>query len=269
MDIRVQDRQRPRQFWSQQHLVFSRVLIVGLCSLFCVSTFARVESDLFWLGGQATEDLVDATAFNSCQAWRDVNEAPRHAESLLIQSSLGYIQRQADTLSLNWKKHRYQLVDQCDDHAPELRVAYLLQDIRHLQLSWVVSEQTAHRIRYLLIDPEHDHQLVLPAMPSFSPDQQRMIMIHETVQNDTVQQSMQIYHYNGQQWIRQYEQSRIQVCETCQNNLWQAPQIEWLTNQQIQIELTPIRMDDALRPVVRRLRLYQQPDGKWQRSDGR
>lgn len=269
MDISVHGKSWFKQLWSQQHFLYQMVVLAGFCSVFCASAVARVESELFWLNDQPEKNLIkDSTGlFSTCQAWRDANIVGRHAENLLIQSSLGYIQRQGDSLLLKWKKHRYQLVDQCNDQIPESRVAYLLQDIRHLQLSWVISEQTAQRTRYLLIDPEHDNQLVLSAMPYFSPDQQRLIMIHETVQNDMVQQWMQIYQYEGQHWVRQYEQSRIQVCETCQNKSWQSPQIEWLTDQQIQIELNPIRIDASSRPVIRRLRLYQQPDGSWQRSD--
>jgi hypothetical protein len=277
----VRDKPWVRRLWSQPHLLHQSlyqvaalaVVLIFLCTMCCTTAFARVESDLFVIDRQSEQDIIDidhpADAQTTCQAWRDANAVARHAESLLIQSALGDVQRQGDTLLLDWQKHRYTLDDQCDDASLEQRVAYQLQDIRHLQLSWVVSEQTAQRTRYLLIDPLHDNQLVLPAFPVFSPDQQRFIMIHETIQNDTVVQRMHIYQYQDQHWVRQYEQSRIQLCETCQNKLWQPPQIEWLTDQQIQVELNPIRVDEVFRPVVRRLRLYQQPNGQWQRSDER
>jgi hypothetical protein len=164
-------------------------------------------------------------------------------EQLLMQTSLGQVSRQGATLHLRVANQHFRLTDHCDAHQ---RARYRLHDIRHLNLTWTIREETADHIRYLLITPLSapvtGRQLVVNGRPVFSPNQQSFAMIDEQWLDGARQRTIRLYDWHATGWQRQYEQMRLQPCRQCQPRQWvdaaTLPQIEWQGDDRVVIHAT-------------------------------
>jgi hypothetical protein len=189
-------------------------------------------------------------------------------EMLLMQLSLGQVTRQGATLHLRVGNQHFKLTDQCDQ---DRRVRYRLQDIRHLNLTWTIREETADHIRYLLMTPlasqPNGQQLVVNAPPVFSPNQQSFVVVDERPLDGVQQRTIRLYDWHATGWQRQYEQMRLHACRLCQPRQWvdSATQltVEWQNDDRVVIH-APSRLGEPPHQSMADVWLQRTAPQAWQ-----
>jgi len=268
--------------WVQRHLWARRFTVltqgIGLLIVSGLSQAQVINDANLWENAEQNSPV-----WVSCEGWLALTAAvptvqrqhvtPQERqdirlEQLLIQTSLGQVIRQSATLHLRVNKQHYQLTDQCDE---QHRVRYRLQDIRHLNLTWIIREETAQQVRYLLISPMSSQlnggQLVVNSLPVFSPHQQSFVVMDEQTLDGAVQYTIRLYDWHLTGWQRSYEQVRLQVCRQCRPRQWAdaatPPYIEWQENDQVWISSAALH-DEPTSPSIHKVLLRRIAPQSWQ-----
>jgi hypothetical protein len=225
--------------------------------------FAEHADDLPIESCQTWLSLTAASPDPAVRSASDAEKTDHRLEQFLIQTALGQVQRQGPTLSLRFAAHTFQLTDRCDD---QQRVRYRLQDIRHLHLTWTVREDTGERVRYLLIEPASNRQLVLNTSPVFAPNQWSFAVVDEQQHDGFLQHSVQVYDWRDSAWQRGYDHSQMQRCAACRAPLWATasaaqPIIQWDDDQHMSITFAQSTTDGL---PAQTLRIEHDPQHGWQ-----